>query len=323
MAKALALKFRHWLQRRLKPVPNAVLTRKNVYTFPNGLGGMFLVLVTLMWVLGTNYQNNLVLALAYSLISIFVLAIIHAFLNLAGLQLRWLKMLPTYAGQPVEVWLEVSTRRKTGCDNIEIYCLGGDSLTFVLAPGETQKIALSAPAQSRGYCAPQLVCIQSHFPLGMIRCWTWQKLHGEGVIYPAPLALEEPLDVSHHSLNPRHAEVGLGEDFAGLKPYQPGDNLKKIAWKHWASGGELHTKHYATLTGGDDWLDWAHMAGANTETKLSGLCYWALHYHSQQQPFGLRLPGVEVPIASGEAHLCQCLTALALFGKASLGGPQP
>lgn len=323
MAKGWAFAFRQWLHRRLKPVPVAVLTRKNLYTFPNRLGAMFLMLVVVLWVLGTNYQNNLILALAYSLISVFVLAILHAFLNLAGVQLRWLKVSPTYAGQPLQVWLEVSTRRKAGCENLSLQFLGGEAVTLVLAAGECLKVPITCAPQTRGYCVPQALCVQSHYPLGMIRCWTWVKLQAEGVVFPAPMALDEPLSPSADNLNAWRAQTGLGDDFAGLKPYQTGDSLKKIAWKHWASGGDLYTKYYATPKGGDAWLDWAAIASSNMEVKLSGLCYWALQYHRQQKAFGLRLPGVEIPIALGEGHLQQCLTALAVFSKTPPTGMAP
>jgi uncharacterized protein (DUF58 family) len=53
------------------------------------------------------------------------------------------------------------------------------------------------------------------------------------------------------------------------------------------------------------------------ETRLSLLCHWVLQFSERQQPFGLRLPGCEIAIDSGEAHRDGCLQALALFGLPS------
>ena len=323
MAVAQGQKFQQWFHRRLKPVLAVRLTRNNLYTFPHRLGGLFLLLVGVLWVLGTNYQNNLVLALAYSLVSLFVLAILHAFLNVAGLQVRWVKLSPAYAGQPIEVWLELSTTSKRGCENLSLHFLGSPPITVAVAAGAVIKVPLPAAAQARGYCPALLLCVQSHFPLGMIRCWTWLKLQADAVIYPAPKAIDEPIASGAQSHSFWRPSRGQGEDFAGLKRYHSGDSLKQVAWKHWAAGGELHSKHYVTPEGGEAWLDWAVITSRDVEVKLCGLCYWALFYHRQQRPFGLRLPGMEIPMASGEHHLHQCLTALAVFGAAPSGGARP
>ena len=61
------------------------------------------------------------------------------------------------------------------------------------------------------------------------------------------------------------------------------------------------------------WLDIANCGGAGTEHKLSRLCAWVLAADKQGSEFGLRLPGLELPPASGEVHKRRCLEALALI----------
>jgi uncharacterized protein (DUF58 family) len=48
------------------------------------------------------------------------------------------------------------------------------------------------------------------------------------------------------------------------------------------------------------------------EQKLSRLCAWVLQADQQGLDYGLRLPAVDIPPGSGEAHKRQCLEALAL-----------
>jgi uncharacterized protein (DUF58 family) len=48
------------------------------------------------------------------------------------------------------------------------------------------------------------------------------------------------------------------------------------------------------------------------EQKLSRLCAWVLAADRLDLRYGLRLPGVDLPPASGEAQRRACLTALAL-----------
>ncbi|MNF17742.1 hypothetical protein D3C80_2214310 [compost metagenome] len=54
----------------------------------------------------------------------------------------------------------------------------------------------------------------------------------------------------------------------------------------------------------------------DVETRLSQLCHWVLELSLRQQPFGLRLPGERLPVATGDAHREACLRALALHGRA-------
>ena len=78
-----------------------VLNRKNLYTFPNFTGLIYLLITAVIWLLGTNYQNNLILGLSYLLVSIFVVGILHAFANLAGISIRFVGARPAFAGEPV------------------------------------------------------------------------------------------------------------------------------------------------------------------------------------------------------------------------------
>ena len=60
------------------------------------------------------------------------------------------------------------------------------------------------------------------------------------------------------------------------------------------------------------WLDFAHTGLQDTEGRLSRLCAWVLQADRLGVDYGLRLPGVEIKPACGEAHKRRCLEALAL-----------
>jgi uncharacterized protein (DUF58 family) len=49
------------------------------------------------------------------------------------------------------------------------------------------------------------------------------------------------------------------------------------------------------------------------EERLSHLARWVLNAHASGISYGLRLPGVTVELAAGEAHRERCLEALALY----------
>lgn len=305
-------RFARWVDQR-SPVANAItLNRKNLYTFPNLGGVLYLVIALVVWMLGTNYQNNLILALAYLMASLFVVAILHAFANLAGVSVRFVEGKPAFAGEPAAFVLELSCTHKQGCEQVELRWTNGDSRTLALTPNEPLRLTLHAPSHTRGYLRPGRLLVQSRFPLGIIRCWTWLRLDARALIYPTPIACEEP----HHHASGGREEGGTsqrgGDDFAGLRDYQPGDPIKHIAWKQYAQEKGLLTKEYDAWLSADKWLDWSSL-NLPQEARLSGLCYWALEYERRQVPYGLSLPGCHVEPGLGDAHLQQVLKALAEF----------
>lgn len=305
-------RFYRWVDQRNPRAHSVALTRKNLYTFPNYTGLMYLLAALVIWMLGTNYQNNLILALAYLMASIFVVAILHAFANMAGITVKFVEGKPAFAGDPAAFVLELASTHKYGCDHLELRWPGSETQTITLNPNEPLRVILHAPSQERGYLRPGRLLVQSRFPLGIIRCWSWLNLDAQALIYPAPVACDEPW----HQASAGREEGGTsqrgGDDFSGLRDYQPGDPIKHIAWKQYAQEKGLFTKEYEAYISAEKWLDWNSL-NLHPELRLSGLCYWALDYEKRQIPYGLELPGQRLEPALGDFHLQQVLAALATF----------
>lgn len=305
-------RFYRWADQRTPQAPSITLNRKNLYTFPNFSGAVYLVVTLVIWMLGTNYQNNLILALAYLMVSIFIAAIFHAFTNLAGITVKFIHSKPAFAGEPVAFVLELASTHKHGCDHLELRWPGADTQTIALPPNDPLRLTLYAQSQGRGYFWPGRLLVQSRFPLGIIRCWSWLRLDAHALVYPAPVACEEPV---HQASNGRDEGGGSqrgGDDFAGLRDYQAGDPIKHIAWKQYAQEKGLFTKEYEAYFSAEKWLDWRNL-DLPREERLSGLCYWALTYEQRQTPYGLALPGTLLEPAQGDNHLQTVLEALARF----------
>ena len=307
-------RFYRWVDKRTPRTQQVRLNRKNLYIFPNLTGGLYLLVMLVIWMLGTNYQNNLILALAYLMGSIFVVGIHHTFANMAGVSVRVVDAKPTFAGEQAIFILELNCTHKNGCDNLELRWQNssGETQTISLNPNEPQQVNLRAPSKLRGYLRPGRLSIQSRFPLGIIRCWTWVNLDTQALIYPSPIATDEP----HAQASDGKGEGGSsqrgGDDFSGLRDYQPGAPIKHIAWKQYAQDKGLFTKDYEAQRSADKWLDWNSLNHPQ-EMRLSGLCYWALEYERQQIPYGLQLPGLSLAPTRGEHHLQTVLKALAEF----------
>ena len=86
--------FMRWVRRRLQPARSHRLNQRKLFIFPSAAGFGFLFLNILLWLTGTNYENNLILGLAFFQLALFVICIHHTFFNLSGLQLEVLHTFP-------------------------------------------------------------------------------------------------------------------------------------------------------------------------------------------------------------------------------------
>ena len=59
-----------YLDKRQPAVPSITLVQKLIFILPTRYGWWFLLLIALLYLLGTNYQNNLILLQSYFLIGL-------------------------------------------------------------------------------------------------------------------------------------------------------------------------------------------------------------------------------------------------------------
>lgn len=302
-----------WLDSRSPIATEHKLTQRNLYTFPNTIGLGLLVTILIIWVMGTNYQNNLVLAICYLLISFFVVAIWQAYSNLAGIQIKAITSHSGFAGDDINFTIELLTPNPSGCENLEISWPNGKKV--VADFDANQPIVLDVPCTSsrRGILLPGRLLIESRYPLGVIRCWTHINLELSAVVFPKPIPDSEPEHLAgEDNADSRNHKKG-GDDPGTLRHYQPGDSLKHIAWKLFARERGLHTKQTEQTISDQKWLDWFGLSLAH-EHRLSVLCYWALEYEKKGCDYGLILPDQKIVPSKGQDHLQQVLSALALWG---------
>ncbi|PCK09697.1 MAG: DUF58 domain-containing protein [Alteromonadaceae bacterium] len=306
-----------FIDRRSKSSNDHKLNHNNLYILPTVRGWLFIGLTAIIWLLGTNYQNNLILGLGFWLISLFVLSILHTYGNLVGLSLRFKGAPAVFAGEEVFFHFNISNSKKLWCDNIE--------LRWQYSAFESCRVCLSAKGEAvakvpmhgdeRGVLHPGRMLLQSYYPLGLFRCWTWLRWDARAIIYPQPLKCDlADSSVTDDQGDGEHPMRG-GEDFSSLKSYQPGDPPKHIAWKSYARGRGLYTKEFSQNLSRERWLDFTGMPFADVEQRLSGLCYWALEYHREDENYGLLMPGTQIEPDRGDGHRQAVLEALALFDK--------
>lgn len=310
----MQVRYKNWIKRRLPRAKTLTLDQKRIFIFPSRAGFFFLLLLMLTLITAINYQNNMIFALTFLLANLFVIAVLHTFANLSGLTVHAVRATAVFAGQQSEFEIKLSRSGKR--QHFAIVCQWDKAPAHSVNLSEDAEVAIKTYLDTgvRGWFRPGRMLIESYYPLGLIRTWTWVDLDIKALVYPRPVA-SEPM-AGHSSDRPDGSAIPIpgSDDFYGLRDYSQGDSLKHVFWKSVAKGQRLQTKQYNAYADRSVWLDWQLFAGLPAEQRLSHLCYWLLEFESSKEDYGLRLPGITLEPGRGEVHKTLLLRKLALFG---------
>ena len=306
-----------WLLKRIPPGPSVRLNQRRIFIMPTAVGMSFLVALLLMLLAAINYENSLAYALTFLLGSVFVVAILHTWRNLAGLELKAGASEAVFLGEQARLRVRLESRERLYQAVSVGWPKSGLQLVDVPAGG-TCELELSLPTERRGWLRPGRLRVESRFPLGILVAWSWVDLQQAALVYPRLLAGELPqtggrVDESGDGFQARGSGI---DDYQGLRAWQPGDSRKRLNWKAYSRGQGLLVKDFAALSGEDPLLDFAALEG-DIESRLSLLCHWVVELSARQQPFALRITGTTIDAGTGVEHRGRCLRALALFGQPS------
>lgn len=304
-------RWQKWLDQRLPRVKTVRLTQQNTFIFPGEEGLVFLVVVLLVFVGGINYENSLMLGTAFMLASLFLVTIVATFLNLAGVQISASRAEAAHVGELafVEVNLQSLKSRRFGL----ALCVGDFRDTVHLEPGKVHSVLVPFVAQKRGRGYPPRILLESRYPLGLVRAWTWLSLDQFAVIYPRPIPCEmQAVGEGNHGKKQaiRRQEE---EEYAGVREYREGDSLKAVHWKQLAKSGDLYTKMREGSTAASMMLTLQSVPGPGLEARLGQLAWWVDELTRRQVPFGVALPGEKLAIANGPHQWSKAMHMLALY----------
>ena len=175
-------------------------------------------------------------------------------------------------------------------------------------------VTLAIPAKRRGWLRAGRLRVLTRYPLGLLQAWSWVEFAQGCLVYPPPRG-QRPLPAAlPNSVGSGLGEQSVGsEDYAGFRPYVPGDSPRRIAWKTATRMDQLLVKRFADQARPELWLDWRLLGLDPVEARLAQLCQWILKAESDGRQYGLRVPGVHLPPAHGDIQRRRCLEALALF----------
>lgn len=304
-----------WVQTRHPQSSQRIVLRQNrVYIFLSRAGFVFCILLLAMLAGAMNYDLALAYLLVFLLTAMILVSVLHTFRNLLGLALQPGPAEACFVGGHARFDVMLENPSTLSRCNLRVHY--GDTMTALdVPPREVRQATLALLATQRGWLRAPRLMIDTDWPLGVFRSWSYAHFAQQALIYPQPEADPPALP---------GAAVGVGvgvqtphghDDFAGLRPFAAGDSPRHVAWKAAARDDTLMVKAFHGEASRMLWLSWDELPShLDTEARLSRLCAWVLRAHAEHLSYGLALPQHVLAPESGEAHRDQCLAALALFG---------
>lgn len=312
----IAERFDSWILDRVRQrrgVARLPLTfeYRHIYVMPTRFGFWFALLLVLMTVGGLNFNNNMALLLAFMLSSIAMLTTLLTYRNLVGLTVNGILANAVFSGEVAQFRLLLKNSEDRNRFAIQALSLESRDCTDI-EPQNSGRLSLRQQTWQRGWMQMDSFRLENRFPLGLFRAWSVIIPDARCLVYPKPAPNPPPLPKTGRG-EYGAAHRAEGDHFHGLREYQPGDPLRRIAWRASARHQKLYSKVLESPSEEACELNWYLMGGGDTEEKLSILTAWVLRAERRQIPYSIEMPGAALPIDLGEEHRDSCLEILALF----------
>ena len=299
------------------------LGQRRVFILPTRSGMMFCVMLVVLFIAAINYNLSLGFALTFLLAGCLVVTMHLTHRNLAHLHVAPGNAPPVFAGEDAHFPLHLINRRRHDRFAVLLRFIddGTSSIEHAvdIAAQTSTTLPLTAPAHERGWMPAPRIRLQTRFPLGLMRAWSYWKPATQVLVYPHPEDDAPPLPLLAGEKEDGTGSAGH-DDFAGIRAYQSGDSPRWLAWRQIArtENSALITKQFEGRATSELSLDFARLPHTmDVELKLSRMARWVLMAEARGLPYAFRLDGLSFPPSNGPAHQATCLRALALYGQAS------
>jgi uncharacterized protein (DUF58 family) len=312
----------NYLQRLFRHTPAdhdpVILRHRRIYILPTKRGLAFLATLGMTLLTSLNYSLSLGFVTTFMLAGLVAVALVHTFRNLSGIELRPLAAGETFAGAVMPFTLALAGGA-TPRYAITLSARGCKAVTVDVVPDSALPVALELLTPRRGRIVLGRVTLASEFPMGLWHAWAYVHFPLAGIAFPTPEVAPPPLPAGDTGQDDLSVTRGDDADLAGLRRYQPGDPLQRVAWKAVARGAGWHTKQFEGGGGGGPVnLSWESLPAAlDPKARIARLTAWVLAAERAARPFALIAPGIALAHGQGRDHRRTALTALALMPEQS------
>lgn len=296
------------------------LAHNNIYVVPSQLGFYFIVVAILNFVMGINYQNNLILVMAYLMFVVMVIAVLLGYTNAKGLTIHYNKSFANFAPNKGSVKFTFKAPSSTQSVSI-IYSEHSNCHAHIdEVTKKDSHLILHLPYEQRAKHTLNRFKIVSNYPFGLVKVWSYIHPTDAIYIYPAP---EKVLSDTYSSAFEQSTQLGSikepgSDEFDELIPHLPEMGLQRISWKHYAKSQQLLVKEFVDYKKSDITFDFNKLTG-NTEQRLSQLCFLVCGACENNTPFTLKLPNTSYKASNHPEDKQQCLELLTEYNGAVHG----
>src|SRR5205823_14760613 len=215
--------------------------------------------------------------------------------NLARMAVSAGRAEPVFAGETAQFRLYLEARAGFDRPSILVRHVRSRAQMVLDVPAAgLAEVVLGVPAERRGWLPLGRVMLETRFPLGIFRAWSYIEPEARCLIYPRPERSALPAPSAESAKGTLRSPTPGNDDYAGLRAYQLSDSPRHVAWKAVARSEDMLTKQFTGEAAAELWLDAARLAHLNVEQRLSRLAGWVLEAERSGAQYGLRIPGVEI-----------------------------
>lgn len=244
-----------------KPAKKVVARRYHMHS-----GGVFYIVVTVLLGIGSiNSQNNLLFIVFGVALGAMLVSGVVSGAMMMGLEVDRRPVAAAQVGDNARFSYRVrNTRKRVPAMAIDLIEADRprrklrrrdrkrtfpEAFVDVVPAGSTEDIAAVMPCTRRGVMRLDRITISTTFPFGIVLKSVTVTEPDELLILPRVLELPASVLLAGggrgRTETERQDRRGLGLEFYAIREYQPGDPMRRIAWKQSARGGPLMTREFA------------------------------------------------------------------------------
>lgn len=304
-----------WLNKRIPASSAYQMDVNNTFILPTRFGWAILGLMTCLFILGTNYQNNVILMFCYFVFALLLLSLFHSYASFVQYHIGFRPIDNFFANQQVQMQVDLSYKASRSSlhslSNIAIYSKTKPMYEYLVK----DKNLVTISPYKRGLHKLDRVSVESIFPFGLFKCWTHLLVPYNFFVFPSPIACSLKLR-QQQSKGKSGSQTGIAvttEDLQGIRAYRDSDPIHHVSWKHFAKGQGLLSKDFSERSAISGWLNFNDYYNGDVEQTLGELCYQILELSKQDALFGFSIGSQQIMPSTGIQHQEQCLEALALY----------
>jgi len=185
---ALKTRFFTWLFRPKIERGTVTLTQRRIFILPTRQGLALAFVLVLMLLGDINYNLSLGYVLTFLLATMALMSMLHAFRNLAHLEIRAGHTDAVFSGGTAQFVLHFHNHGKLPRYQLCLRDNNSNTARFNVPARQDSEVAFPVPAVQRGWLALGKLTLHTEFPLGLFHAWSYLHFDTRCLVYPKPMA---------------------------------------------------------------------------------------------------------------------------------------